>query len=33
MYYQQKLILNQLKEATDSLKKIERRLAKLERKR
>jgi len=32
MYYQQKLILNQLKEATDSLKKIERKLAKLEQK-
>jgi len=31
MYYQQKLILNQLKEETGSLKNIERRLAKLER--
>lgn len=31
IYYQQKLILNQLKEATSSLKKIEKRLSKLER--
>jgi|AntAceMinimDraft_18_1070375.scaffolds.fasta_scaffold86534_1 hypothetical protein len=30
MYYQQKLILRQLKEVTSSLKKIERRLSKLE---